>query len=232
MTTPTRNPEPKHPPAKSTYSVAEMFCGCGGFSHGFWSTGRFRTVFGNDVKKFALKTFERNHSHEGFSPTTIMQDIRTVADSRISEIIAEKCGSQLDCLLGGPPCQGFSQMRRTEARKGSELVRFGGYNKLDQDPRNDLVLRFLEVAAVLSPKVIVIENVPQFLSHYHDGKRGGIAQQVEEILIEMGYEVTCDILNAADYGVPQLMQRAVVDCSKSTLPVYYVHQEWRFAVTA
>ena len=179
-------------------------------------------MFGNDVKKFALKTFEKSHTHDGSAPTTIMEDIRCVEDSRIREIVEEKCGGPLDCLLGGPPCQGFSQMRRSGARMGSNIVKFGGYNKLDQDPRNDLVLRFLEVAAALNPKVIVIENVPQFLSHYHDGKKGGIAQQVEEILIEMGYEVDCDILNAADYGVPQLRQRAVILASRLgrvTLPM-------------
>jgi DNA (cytosine-5)-methyltransferase 1 len=60
----------------------------------------------------------------------------------------------------------------------------------------------------------VIENVPQFLSHYHDGKRGGIAQQVEEVLEELDYKVDCDILNAADYGVPQLRQRAVIIASR------------------
>jgi site-specific DNA-cytosine methylase len=114
-------------------------------------------------------------------------------------------------------------MRRTEERKGSKIVRFGGYNKLEQDPRNDLVLRFLEVAAALKPKVAVIENVPQFLSHYHDGKPGGIAQQVEEVLREAGYQhVHSDVLNAADYGVPQLRERAIIIASRLgpiTLPV-------------
>lgn len=196
------------------YSVAEMFCGCGGFSHGFARTGRFRTVFGNDVKKYALTTFEKNHVHDGVTPATVLEDIRTVSDARIANLVARQGTQSLDCLIGGPPCQGFSQMRRTEARKGSKIVKYGGYNKLDQDPRNDLVLRFIEVAAALNPKVIVIENVPQFLSHYHDGKRGGIAQQVEEILTEMGYQVTCGILNAADFGVPQLRQRAVVLASR------------------
>lgn len=208
--------------ALSSYSVVELFCGCGGFSHGFWRTGRFHTVLGNDVKKFALQTFKLNHTHDGKEPAVIEQDIRTIPDNDIVKMLEANGISNVDCLLGGPPCQGFSQMRRTEARRDSKIVRFGGYNKLDQDPRNDLVLRFLEIAAVLNPKVVVIENVPQFLSHYHDGKRGGIAQQVEEILRELGYEVTCDILNAADYGVPQLRQRAVIIASrlgKITLPM-------------
>lgn len=145
----------------------------------------------------------------------IQNDIRTVPDQEIIETLRAKGIGTLDCLLGGPPCQGFSQMRRTEARRGSQIVRFGGYNKLDQDPRNDLVLRFLEIAVALKPKVIVIENVPQFLSHYHDGQPGGIAQQVEEVLREAGYaHVHCDILNAADYGVPQLRERAFIIASR------------------
>ena len=211
----TKKPNPK-------YSVAELFCGCGGFSHGFWRTGRFETALGNDVKKFALETFRLNHSHGTHEPAVIEQDIRTVPDSEIIKLLNTKGVENLDVLLGGPPCQGFSQMRRTEGRRGSKVVRFGGYNKLDQDPRNDLILRFLEIAAVLNPKVIVIENVPQFLSHYHDGKRGGIAQQVEEVLGELGYDVACGILNAADFGVPQLRQRAVIIASrlgKITLPM-------------
>lgn len=207
---------------KQTYTVAELFCGCGGFSHGFSQTGRFETTLGNDVKTFALETFKLNHSHGTHEPAIIEKDIRTVPDTEIIKLLQAKGVQNLDVLLGGPPCQGFSQMRRTEGRRGSRIVRFGGYNKLDQDPRNDLVLRFLEIAAALNPKTIVIENVPQFLSHYHDGKRGGIAQQVEEVLGELGYEVACGILNAADYGVPQLRQRAVIIASrlgKITLPI-------------
>lgn len=195
------------------YSVAEFFCGCGGFSHGFWRSGRFRTVLGNDVKKFALRAFRQNHSHDG-EPAVIAGDIRNVPDANIAELLAQQGVEQLDCLIGGPPCQGFSQMRRTAGREGSKIVRFGGYNKLDQDPRNDLVLRFLEIAAALNPKVVVIENVPQFLSHYHEGKEGGIARQVVEVLEEMGYESDGAVLNAADYGVPQLRQRALIVASR------------------
>ena len=207
---------------RGKYAVAELFCGCGGFSHGFEMTGRFRVVFGNDVKQFALHTFCQNHTHDGDAPIVFRQDIRTVSDNEVARQLEAKGVGSLDCLIGGPPCQGFSQMRRSGSRRGSKIVRFGGYNKLDQDPRNDLVLRFLEVAAVLNPKVIVIENVPQFLSHYHDGERGGIAQEVEDILEQLGYRVSCGILNAADFGVPQLRMRAVVMASRVgniTLPV-------------
>lgn len=201
-------------PNSSNYNVAEFFSGCGGFSHGFWRTGRFQVVFGNDIKDFALKTFEHNHTHNENKPLTLKQDIRLISDGELVQMFESRGIGEIDCIIGGPPCQGFSQMRRSESRQDSKILRFGGYNKLDNDPRNDLVLRFLEIAAALNPKVVVIENVPQFLSHYHDGKKGGIAQQVEDIFNGLGYEMVCDVLNAADYGVPQLRQRAVIIASR------------------
>lgn len=79
-------------------------------------------------------------------PAVIEQDIRTVPDGEIIKTLRSKGVENLDCLLGGPPCQGFSQMRRSEGRRGSKTARFGGYDKLDQDPRNDLALQFLEIA--------------------------------------------------------------------------------------
>lgn len=200
----------------SVYSVAEFFSGCGGLSRGFSRTNRFNVIFGNDIKEFALKTFKLNHTFNDTIPITLQKDIRLITDSELVQIF-ENLGigiGELDCLVGGPPCQGFSQMRRAETRKDSKIVRFGGYNMLDEDPRNDLVLRFLEIVAALSPKVVVIENVPQFLSHYHNGKKGGIAEQVESVLNDLGYEMDCDVLNAANYGVPQLRERAIIIASR------------------
>ncbi len=201
-------------PNKPNYTVAEFFSGCGGFSHGFWRAGRFQVIFGNDIKEFALRTFERNHTHNELAPLVLKKDIRLITDNELVQMFEKTGIGEIDCVLGGPPCQGFSQMRRSEARRGSKIVRFGGYNKLDNDSRNDLVLRFLEVVAALNPKVVVIENVPQFLSHYHDGKKGGMIQQVEEIFNGLEYEMVCDVLSAADYGVPQLRQRAVIIASR------------------
>jgi len=196
------------------YTVAEFFCGCGGFTHGFCKSGRFRAVLGNDIKYFALETFRNNHTLGGHEPIIIKQDIRTVPDKTIQEMLANQGVQQLDCLIGGPPCQGFSQMRRMVERSKSSIVGFGGYNRLDQDPRNDLVLRFLEIAAVLQPKVVIIENVPQFLRHYHNGEVGGIARQVQDILNKLGYDVCYGVVNAADYGVPQLRERTIIIASR------------------
>src|SRR5580658_7472224 len=142
-----------------TYTVAEFFCGCGGLSHGFSRSGRFRVVFGNDIKKEALWTFRHNHSRGQEPPEIVMGDIRRLGIAEISAALAGQGVEygELDVLAGGPPCQGFSQMRRSEKRAGNGIVGFSGYDKLDQDPRNDLVLRFLEIAHALSPKIIMIE---------------------------------------------------------------------------
>lgn len=116
----------------------------------------------------------------------------------------------LDCLIGGPPCQGFSQLRRSEHREAGRIVKFRGYNQLAHDPRNDLVLRYLEVAEALKPKFVVIENVPQMLNHGFDGRLGKLSEIVIEMLEkDLGYKVEVAVVNSADYGVPQLRERAV-----------------------
>lgn len=202
----------KRSKATKKYKVAEFFSGCGGFSRGFTSTGRYDAVLGNDIKPEALKTFEFNHRHDDIAPATIKEDIRVVQLSTIERLLQTKGvePGELDCLIGGPPCQGFSQMRRTEERENGKIIKFGGYSKLSQDPRNDLVLRYLEIAERLRPKHILIENVPQMLAHGHEGRLGRLAEVVVQMLEkDLGYSVDVRVVKAADYGVPQLRERAI-----------------------
>jgi DNA (cytosine-5)-methyltransferase 1 len=195
---------------KTQYTVAELFCGCGGLSHGFTRSGQFRVVLGNDIKKAALRTFLHNHSRKQKPPEILEGDIRTISSHQIEEALQRQrvAPGELDCLIGGPPCQGFSQMRRSEERLADGLVRFKGYNNLDEDSRNDLVLRFLEIANALRPKIVLIENVPQMLRHGHNGVLGGLAANVKSMLQEMGYTVVVGVINSADFGVPQLRERS------------------------
>jgi DNA (cytosine-5)-methyltransferase 1 len=205
------------------FSVVELFSGCGGFSHGFQRTGAFEVICGSDLKRPALETFRRNHlNSEGRPPAIIESDIREVEIAEIQSILTKRgVGTgELDCLIGGPPCQGFSQLRRSKEREQNRIVRFRGYNRLDQDPRNDLVLRFLEIAAVLRPKVVVIENVPQMMSHVHNGIDGGLPISIEKLLEELDYEVKDEVLNAADFGVPQIRQRVFIMASRVGTPSF------------
>lgn len=194
------------------YTLAEFFCGCGGTSRGFTRSGRFSVALGNDVKPEALKTFEFNHRDDDLPPATICEDIRLLDVDIIHAKLKEKGIAQgdLDCMIGGPPCQGFSQLRRTEQRDKGKIVKFSGYSQLAHDPRNDLVLRYLEVAEALRPKFLVIENVPQMLNHGFEGRLGKLSELVIQMLErDLGYKVEVAVVNCADYGVPQLRERAI-----------------------
>lgn len=209
------------------YKVVEIFCGCGGFSYGFEMQGEFETVLGVDIKPEAINTFKLNHT----SSSIIQKDVREVEDIEILEVLKEK-GIEphgLDVLIGGPPCQGFSQMRRGDSRDRHDVARFSGYSKLAEDKRNDLVLRFLEIAEILMPKCIVIENVKQVKNHVLNGREGGFILSIEEVLEELGYDVQHQILNAADYGVPQLRERAIILASRKgevTFPAPTHSESW------
>lgn len=203
------------------YTFLEFFCGCGGTSRGFARTKRFRALLGNDVKKAALQTFAYNHRADQHPPAVIREDIRTLSVKEILKQMRERGveDGELDCMIGGPPCQGFSQLRRTEHRKEGEIVKFSGYSQLASDPRNDLVLRYLDLAEALKPKFLVIENVPQMLNHGFDGRLGRLSEIVIKMLeSELGYKVKVAVINAADYGVPQLRERAIFIASSIGSP--------------
>jgi DNA (cytosine-5)-methyltransferase 1 len=208
------------------YTLAEFFCGAGGTSRGFTRSGRFNVALGNDVKFEALKTFEFNHRRDDLPPATVRQDIRLLDVETIHARLKDRGIAQgdLDCMIGGPPCQGFSQLRRTEQRKKGKIVKFSGYSQLAHDPRNDLVLRYLEIAEALRPKFLVIENVPQMLNHGFEGRLGKLSELVIQMLErDLGYKVEVAVLNCADYGVPQLRERAVFIASSigaASFPVF------------
>lgn len=200
------------------YTLAEFFCGCGGTSRGFTRSGRFRVALGNDIKPEALKTFEFNHRNDDLPPATICQDIRLLDIDTIHATLNDQgvARGDLDCMVGGPPCQGFSQLRRTEQREKGKIVKFSGYSQLAHDPRNDLVLRYLEIAEALRPKFLVIENVPQMLNHGFQGRLGKLSELVIQMLErDLGYKVEVAVVNSADYGVPQLRERAIFIASST-----------------
>jgi DNA (cytosine-5)-methyltransferase 1 len=102
------------------------------------------------------------------------------------ELCAQSAG-QVDLVTGGPPCQGFS------------IQRIGD----DHDGRNSLVIHFAELVAGIQPKCVVMENVPGII-----GKRGrAFLTKAVSILELAGYRVKDSVLNAADYGVPQIRKR-------------------------
>jgi DNA (cytosine-5)-methyltransferase 1 len=168
---------------KSNYKkfrVIDLFCGCGGISEGFQQNKRFEIVGAIDFNKIACTTYKYNFSKAN------------VICGDITEIDVKDTGfDEIDIIVGGPPCQGFSALNRQQ--------------KLEDDPRNKLFFQFLRFVKELKPKAIMIENVRQILTQ----KDGYARKQICSLLEEMGYNVDYKILDASDYGVPQKRMRAV-----------------------
>jgi DNA (cytosine-5)-methyltransferase 1 len=161
------------------YNIIDLFCGCGGLSLGFELAG-YRTLLGIDNDKAAIETFEKNHK----GSIGLCKDITEITKEEILRTINYQ---NVDVVVGGPPCQGMS---------------IAGPRKL-HDPRNKLYLSFIRIVEELQPKAFVIENVPGLVSLF----KGAIKDSILEEFNRIGYTVNYQILNAADYGVPQLRKR-------------------------
>lgn len=158
-----------------------LFVGGGGLDLGFRQAG-FRLLAASDNEPAAQATHQANWPDVPF----ILEDVRTLSLARIAE--ATK-GHRPDVIIGGPPCQGFSTLG----------------DRVSADPRNDLVNAFIRIIDGLRPQAVVIENVRAIATEY----KGRYRDYILERLSDIGYHSNFAILNAADYGVPQLRRRAI-----------------------
>lgn len=172
------------------FSILDLFCGAGGFSCGFDSLENFRTVIGVDFDKKVLETFEKNIS----GSITIHGDLTDEKTKR--QIISKAKELNVNMIIGGPPCQGFSL-------KGKNLG-------LD-DPRNFLFKEYVSLVEQINPEVFVIENVKNLINACD----GYFIKQILSEFYKLGYIVNYGVLNAAHYGVPQHRERAIIIGSKS-----------------
>lgn len=190
----------------STYQLVDLFCGCGGISRGFERTGRYSVEAGVEIEPHPIWAFEFNHVNaQGESPLTYCGDIRQLVGPEAKDSLSEWLAptgltepGKLDVLVGGPPCQGFS-------RNGVRQYTGGGVERFYDDPKNHLYRAFMETVEELRPKVLLIENVREFLSF--DG--GRFKDDLLERLDELGYVADFRKVCAADYGVPQMRHRVL-----------------------
>lgn len=165
------------------YNVIDLFCGCGGFSKGFEQAG-FNVRFGVDLWKDATITYHQNFP----DAIVINKDITELDGSQILSSTGMK-KSEVDVIIGGPPCQGFSV-------SGKRLI---------DDDRNKLYKNFVRIVGELKPKVFVMENVPGLVRLF-----GGVfGPQVMEDFTRIGYRVKMKILSSDSYGVPQKRTRVI-----------------------
>ena len=169
-------------------TVMDLFCGTGGLSKGFENTGAFRVAFGIDVLPVAVETFGLNHSRA----VALGSDIREVRPRSASQQTGLVRGD-VDVIVGGPPCQGFSSIRP-----------FRSLN--EDDPRNSLFEEFASYVNYFRPPVFVMENVAGLATH----NRGATIEQIQECFDGLGYTPDWRIINAAHFGVPQRRERLVM----------------------
>jgi DNA (cytosine-5)-methyltransferase 1 len=169
-------------------TAIDLFSGCGGLSEGLRQAG-FRLLGAVDNDNLAVKTYRRNHPRVRVWEA----DIRTITGDQLRQRLRLKKG-ELDLLAGCPPCQGFSRLR-TKNRTGID------------DERNDLVLEFVRLVRELLPRAVMMENVPALAMDPR-------IEHVKTELRRLGYAVRADVLDAAEYAVPQRRRRFVLIASR------------------
>ncbi len=167
---------------KKKFTAIELFAGAGGLSIGLEKAG-IHVVIANEIMHDFALTLAANHPNT----KVINEDIHKIDFAGELKKLGLK---SIDVLSGGPPCQGFSTI--------------GSKNRMD--PRNSLFYEYIRAVAETHPKYTIFENVSGFKRMY-----GGFAYKtlIKE-LSDLGYETSCKILNAADYGAPQIRHRTIV----------------------
>ena len=179
-----------------------LFSGAGGFDLGFAKAGLETRVM-VEMDKSCCATLRANFTRAGFAdgtreipehipeiePAILQRDICTLSTKEILDAGGLKVG-EATFVIGGPPCQGFST---------------AGQRMID-DPRNKLYKEFVRVVRESLPRFFVFENVPGITSM----KKGEIIKQICSDFAACGYNIAWDILNAADYGVPQIRRRVFI----------------------
>ena len=181
----------------SRLTVVDAFCGAGGMSLGFASAG-FNILYAFDSDSSSLETYKHNF------PDTVARaaDVRDVTIDSIrwdlknvgSKTTAVHSGietlDQLDVLIGGPPCQGFSAQNPNRA----------------EDSRNLLIWEYIRLVKELQPRFFVLENVRGLIGKRGKTIRDGFAEKAEAA----GYTFSWKILNAIDFGVAQMRRRVFI----------------------
>ncbi len=174
-------------------TAVSFFTGAGGLMLGFLRAG-FTVVASYDKKNSVAKNLSLNFPFVSHHTSDIGQ-------ITANDVLGHIGGHKPDVVFGGPPCQGFSIFgkRRFVNTKG---------HRPEDDERNELTLHYLDIALALEPKIILLENVKGLLSTPR-GDSKYIDQAVSRFNAA-GYHVQHDVVNCADYGIPQSRERLII----------------------
>ena len=172
-----------------SYKIVSLFSGAGGMDVGMEKAG-FEIVAASELDAHASNTYKHNNP----SVNLVEGDIED--PTNFNKIISYE---GIDLVVGGPPCQGFSVA-----------------GKMDKDdPRSKLVFTYCSVVEQLQPKAFIMENVKSLASL---AKFQGIRDEIIHRMTDAGYQVTMQVLNAKDFGVPQSRERVFFIGTKIGFP--------------
>ncbi|WP_372359416.1 DNA cytosine methyltransferase [Xanthomonas axonopodis] len=203
--TQTIHPEHLKPPV-----FVDAFAGCGGLSLGLLNAG-WEGLFAIEKDANAFATLKHNlidptgHCQKFGWPNWLPAapiDISNLLVTHINQLSA--LNSRIDLLAGGPPCQGFSSAGRRQA----------------DDPRNELFRAYINLVEVLSPSIVLIENVRGIGLEFKSQKGKepiNYAKEIERAL-SAAYQTQWQLLKASDFGVPQNRERLILIATKKGLP--------------
>lgn len=192
---------------KNSLNVISLFSGAGGMDLGFrgdfnylgthYGKNPFNIVFANDIFKQAADVYENNFKH-----IVERRSISELTFKDIDDMITNNVGKNvqnIDIVLGGFPCQTFS---------------YAGKRKGLSDPRGQLYLQMVRVIKHYRPKIFIAENVDGI----RNSRKNMVGEDVDKSALDVilddfnraGYNVQYSVLNAADYGVPQMRRRVII----------------------
>ncbi|XP_026685321.1 DNA (cytosine-5)-methyltransferase 1-like [Diaphorina citri] len=190
---------PKFPmPLDTPLKCLDLFSGCGGLMEGLCQAGVAKPCWSVELERSEAASYDAN-----FQECSVIQDdCNLVLKSLLKGHTQHKGVSlpqkhEVDLIVAGPPCQGFSQLNRARELEKSKL-------------KNGLVFTFLSFCDLFQPKYIILENVTG-LVHFNKNE---ILQCIFHCLLKMNYQVTFDVLQSGNYGVAQSRNRVVILASK------------------
>lgn len=165
--------------------VVDLFAWVGWLSYGFSQDDDFEIIAANEILPAMAKAYELNH------PNVKMycKDIKDFSIHDLEKDFGIKPG-EIDLVIWWPPCQAYSTI-------GKRLI---------EDPRGKLFQEYFRILKELKPKVFLFENVKWLLSM----QRGELLQTIIILFESLGYNIVYKVLNAADYGVPQIRERVII----------------------
>lgn len=180
----------------------DLFCGCGGFTLGMVRAG-LNVVAAIDFDEHAMLVFRKNFPSVG---QALQTDLTRFPPEKLAELLDTV---EVDLIVGGPPCQGFSTVRQRDgANHGPRLVK---------DPRRSLYREFLKYVDFFQPRLFVMENVPGIRS----AAGGAFFCQVQDEARSAGYRVHSQIEKAISLGVPQKRRRQLIIGTRLDVPDFF-----------